>query len=73
MQSEVSCNSGDRGLSLVSMVFPAVGGKPKPAVELSGKGFDKADARVVLQEYAGRLQRPEGEKKVSDCYFPTVC
>lgn len=50
--------------SLVSMVFPAVGGKPKLAAELS-----------CTQEFADRLQRPEGEERttVSDCHFLTVC
>lgn len=66
MQSEVGCTSGDRGLSLVSMVFPAVGGKPKPAAELSRTVFNVAqavEAKVGVQEFADRLQRPEGQKK----------
>ncbi len=76
MQPLVSCSYGDRGLSLVSMVFPAVGGKPKPAAELSCTAFDEAqvaDAKAGVQDCADRLQRPEGEeKKVSDCDFSTV-
>lgn len=66
MQSVVSSSSGDRGRSLVSMVFPAVGGKPEPAVELSPTVFNEAqgaDAKVEVQLCADRLQRPEGEEK----------
>lgn len=36
MQSEVGCSSEDRGLSLVSVVFPTVGEKPKPVAEVAG-------------------------------------
>lgn len=36
MQSEVGCSSEDRGLSLVSVVSPTVGEKPKPVAEVAG-------------------------------------
>lgn len=67
-QSSETCSqwsAGDRGLSLVSMVLPAVGGKLKPAAELSRAAFNEAQevgAKAGVQD-ADRLQRPEGEKK----------
>lgn len=67
-----------RPLSPVSMVFPAVGRKPKLAAELSRTVFNEAGAvgvKAGVQESADRLQRPESEKKitVSDCCVPSVC
>lgn len=47
MQSEVSCSSRDRGCSLVSMVFPAAGGKPKSVAGLSHTAFNEAQAVEV--------------------------
>lgn len=47
------------------MVLPAVGGKLKPAAELSRAAFNEAQevgAKAGVQD-ADRLQRPEGEKK----------
>lgn len=63
---KAGCSPGERGLSPVSMVFPAVGGKLKPAAELSRTAFNEArvaEAKVGGQEYADRLQRPTGEKE----------